>query len=289
MKPELLDKASIFLLKKGFTVKTLTRTCFDIVARKQSSILFLKILEDANSISPEYTEQMVKVANFFAGAPLIIAEKATTKLIDGVVYSRLGIYTLNINTFKGCINNQFPFIVRDQAGLKAFINGESLRKRIEEERISLSGLAKKLGVSTGMIHRYENGSSITVKKAMRLYELLGPGVFGKINIFQPMKLEVNSSGNDITSKYQDLGFKAAKASKVPFDVMAKKEEDIILTEVGDKAKPEFQSLGRLIDADNLIIFKKKKPKGVPSLTKEEFMDFEKAHELIKFIKEGQNA
>jgi len=289
MKPELLDKTGIFLLKKGFTVKTLTRTCFDIVARKQSNILFLKILEDANSISPEYAEQMVKVAHFFAGAPLIIAEKATSKLLDSVVYSRLGIYTLNLSTFKDCINNKFPFIVRDQAGLKAFINGESLRKRIEEERLSLSGLAKKLGVSTSMIHRYENGSSITVKKAMRLYGLLGPGVFGKINIFQPINFEISSPSDDITGKYQELGFKAEKASKVPFDVMAKKEDNMILTEVGDKAKPEFQSLGKLIDADNLMIFKKRKPKDIPSLTKEEFMDFEKAHELIRFIKEGQNA
>ena len=32
-------------------------------------------------------------------------------------------------------------------------------------------------------------------------------------------------------------------------------------------------------------YKKKKPKGVAALTKKEFMDFEKANELIKFLKE----
>ena len=48
MKETLLDKVNIFLLKKGFTIKNLTRTCFDILARKGSQILLIKILEDAN-------------------------------------------------------------------------------------------------------------------------------------------------------------------------------------------------------------------------------------------------
>ena len=72
--------------------------------------------------------------------------------------------------------------------------------------------------------------------------------------------------------------------KVPFDVMAKKEKELILTKVGDDVG-QLKSLSKLIDADKLVIFKKKKPKDVPALTKEEFMEFEKAKELVKFLKE----
>ena len=60
---------------------------------------------------------------------------------------------------------------------------------------------------------------------------------------------------------------------------------IIFTQVSDKPNPQSQSLARLIDADNLIIFKKKKPKNIPSMTKKEFLDYEEAKELIKFVKE----
>ena len=60
---------------------------------------------------------------------------------------------------------------------------------------------------------------------------------------------------------------------------------MILTEVGDVHKPGLDSLSKLVDADRLTIYKKKKPKDVPALTKKEFMDFEKARELIKFLKE----
>ena len=41
----------------------------------------------------------------------------------------------------------------------------------------------------------------------------------------------------------------------------------------------------MIDADELVIFKKKKPKNIAAVTKEEFLEFEKADELIKFLKE----
>ena len=37
--------------------------------------------------------------------------------------------------------------------------------------------------------------------------------------------------------------------------------------------------------DNLVIFNKKKPKDVPAITKKEFLEFEKANQLIKFLKE----
>ncbi|MBI2659333.1 hypothetical protein HYX05_04525 [Candidatus Woesearchaeota archaeon] len=98
MKQTLLDKLNAFLLKKGFTIKNLTRTCFDILARKNEQILLVKVLEDANSVSRESTEEMAAVASYINASPLIIAGKAGSRLEDNIVYSRFGIYTLN---FKG--------------------------------------------------------------------------------------------------------------------------------------------------------------------------------------------
>lgn len=60
---------------------------------------------------------------------------------------------------------------------------------------------------------------------------------------------------------------------------------MILTEVGDKTPPQLQPISRMLDANNLVIYRKKKPKNIPSLTKKEFLDFEKSYELIRFLKE----
>ena len=115
--------------------------------------------------------------------------------------------------------------------------------------------------------------------------MLGHSVFDKIDIFHISHEREHDANSEVTKKYAELGFEAVTTKKVPFDVIAKKDKELILTEIGDKTNPNIRSLSQLISADNLVIFKKKRPKNMPSVTKKEFLDFEKANELIKFLKE----
>ena len=286
MKQTLLDKVNIFLLKKGFTIKNLTRTCFDILARKNDQILLVKVLEDANSISREYTEDMLAVASYIKASPLIISEKAGNKLEDNIVYSRFDIYTLNFNTFLNCISNKFPFIKRGKAGLTASVVGEKLKEKREEFGYSLNALSKKIGVTSRMVVKYENeNSEVTINRALRIYDLFGHHVFNEVDVFMHHYSPKSKFETEFSRKYVELGFEATETKKTPFDIIAKKEDEIILTEVSDKVDSQMQSLSKLLEADNLVIFNKKRPKNIPSLTKEEFMDFDKANDLVKFLKE----
>ncbi|MBU1005507.1 MAG: helix-turn-helix domain-containing protein [Nanoarchaeota archaeon] len=286
MKQSLLEQVSIYLLKKGFTIKSLTRTAFDVLARKDETILLIKILHDANAVSEEYSGEMNRICSYICGSPLIISEKAGDKLQDNIVYSRFGIYTLNFNTFRNSIDNKFPFVKRDHSGIKAQVIGNKIKEIREREGISLSDIARKLGVSKRMVQKYEIGESeVGINKALRLYKIFGHSVFEKINIFSHSSELVHKGKSDISKKYSELGFNSLEAHKVPFDIISRKEKELILTRVGDGARSELDSLSKLVDADKLVIFDKKKPKDIPSLTKKEFMDFEKARELIKFLKE----
>ena len=286
MKQALLEKLNIFLLKKGFTIKNLTRTCFDALARRNEQILLIKVLEDANSISREYTEEMIAIASYASASPLIIAEKAGNRLEDNIVYSRFDIYTLNFNTFLNCINNKFPFVRRSQAGLTASVVGKKLKEKREELGYSLNALSKKLGVTSRMVIKYENeNSEVTINKALKMYDLFGEEIFNEVNVFMQNKQPESKFETEVSRKYVELGFNAAETKKTPFDIIARKEKELIFTEVGDNVNPQMQSLTKLLDADNLVIFHKKKPKNIPSMTKEEFMDFEKANELVRFLKE----
>ena len=286
MKSSLIDKLGMFLLKDGFTIKSLTRSCFDLLARKQDKILLIKVLEDANAVSKEYSDEMNMVSSYIGAVPIIIAEKAGNKLENNVVYTRFDLYTLNFNTFVNSIRNKFPFVKRTQAGFTASIAGNKLRKKREEMGYSLNYLSKKVGVTSRMIDKYEKGDSeITINKAMKIYDIFGNEVFKEINIFAGNNKIESRYKSDFSKKYIDLGFEAADTKKSPFDIIAKKDDELILTEVGDKTRPDFPSLSKLLDADNLVIFKKKKPKDIPAMTKEEFLEFGKANELIKFLKE----
>ena len=286
MKQALLDKINIHLLKKGFTIKNLTRTCFDALARRNEQILLIKVLEDANSITREYTEEMTAVASYIDASPIIIADKAGNALEDNVVYSRFDIYTLNFGTFINCINNRYPFVRRTQAGLTASIVGSRLKEKREELGYSLNSLSKKIGVTSRVIIKYENeDSEVTINRAKKLYDLFGENVFNEIDIFSHNRSPESKFKTEVSKKYFELGFDATETKKTPFDIIARKDNEIILTEVSDKVNPQMQSLSKLLEADNLVIFHKKKPKNVPSMTKKEFMDFEKANELVKFLKE----
>ena len=144
MKSNLIDKLGIFLLKDSFTVKTLTRTCFDLLARKQDKILLIKVLEDANAVTKEYTEAMNTVSSYIGAVPIIIAEKAGNKLEDNVLYTRFNLYTLNFSTFVNSIKNKFPFVRRTQAGFTVSVSGDKLRKEREEKGYSLNYLSKSM-------------------------------------------------------------------------------------------------------------------------------------------------
>ncbi|MAG15481.1 hypothetical protein CMO88_00295 [Candidatus Woesearchaeota archaeon] len=286
MKKTLIDDIGILLLKHGFTVKSLRSGSFDLVARKDITILLIKILEDANSISKEYAEAMRKVSGYIDAAPIVITKKAGSYLEDGVVYSRFGVYTLNRNTFQSTLENRFPFILSSKAGLTAAVVGEKLKQKREESGLSLGEISRKVGVSKRMISKYESGlADVSVNKAVSLYKMFGSGIFRKVDVFQSWKSFPELRKSTVAGKYTDLGFEADDTKKVPFDVIAKKDKEIILTEVGDKRNPQLQPLQKLIEADTLIIFKDKKPKKVPALTKKEFLNFDSAKELIKFLKE----
>jgi putative transcriptional regulator len=285
MKKNLLEDIGIMLLREGFTVKTLTRTCFDIVARKDQRIILIKVLEDANSITEEFATQMKKVSAYISASPIIIADKACMMLQDNVVYARFGVFTLNKATFANAVENKLPFLMSTKAGLTASVAGERLRQKIEESGYSLGSVSRKIGVSKSMIAKYEKGSDISVNRAKALYGLFGPSVFRAIDVFSELRSLPEKSSSSIVRKYSLLGFEASEARKVPFDIVAKKGREVIFTEIGDNANPQLESLTKMVDADNLVIFKDRKPKKLPALTKKEFMDFESANELIKFLKE----
>src|SRR3989338_8012719 len=286
MKSKIIDKLAVFLLKDGFTVKTLTRTCFDLLARKHDRILLIKVLEDANSVSKEYTDAMSMVSSYIGAVPVIVAEKAGDKLEDNVLYTRFDLYTLNFNTFVNSIRNKFPFVKRTQAGFTVSVAGDRLKKKREEKGYSLNYLSKKVGVTSRMMGKYEkNDSEMTLNKARKIYVIFRHQVFNEVNFFSKSNEIKSKYKSDFSKKYIYLGFDASDTNKTPFDIIAKKDNDIILTGIGDKTRKDFSSLSKLLDADNLVIFKKKKPKGIPSLTKKEFLKFENANELIRFLKE----
>jgi predicted transcriptional regulator len=250
-------------------------------------VVLVKAVEDANSLGKDVVDEMVRVADYLSGVPVIVAEKAGFLLDKNVVYMRQGVYTLSLPTFENSVMNRLPFIKSSKAGVTVQVDGDALRRKREEEGLSLNDLAAKVGVSRGMIQKYEHGAEITVKKAVKMYDEFGGSVFKRIDVFSAHRAGAPAAlkKGPISTKYTELGFKADEMRKSPFDVIAKKKDEVILTSVGDKVNPHIAKVSDLISADKLMIYRQKKPKGVPSMKKKEFLELAKAKELIKFLKE----
>lgn len=285
MKSALSDDVSVFLLQQGFTVKQFSRHCFDILARKEDVILLIKLLEDANSVTREANDELRKISTYFYASPVIIANKAGQELEDNIVYTRFDTYTINLFTFKNCVKKEMPFIQRTQAGFTVSLDGNKLKEQREQLGYSLNSLSKRIGVTSKMVLKYEkNDSAVTLNKAMKLYDLFGDDVFRQVNVFSTSESLDDRTTTEFSEKYVNLGFEAFDTRKSPFDIIAKKRDELILTNIGKELHPATMELSKLLDAEKLVISETRQPSDVPSLTREEFLEFEKANHLIKFLK-----
>ena len=281
----LQNKVFLALLQHNFIVKGI-RGCCDIIARRNHQLLLIKVLEDANAITQATSQELLKTASALGAAPVIIAEKATQKLKDNVVYTRHAIPVINLATLCSYLADKPLFMVSKNSGIMAEIQGAKLRELREQNDMSLGKLSRAIGVSVRMIAKYErNDAEISLQRAMKMYEMIGDQVFRRVDILSSQQRLDHPLSSDISFKYQDLGFTVTETRKVPFDVVAKKENTVILTTVGDKIYPDLNNISQAIGANDLAIVSKKKHADVPTLTKEEFLEFEKASALIKFIQE----
>lgn len=281
------DHVLLTLIKENFIVKALTGCC-DMVARKNDKILLIKVLEDANAMTGEAAAELSKTAAAIRAAPLIIGERANTKLKDDVVYTRYQIPTITIATFRASLKNTPLVLISKKSGIVAQLHGAKVREQREKEDLSRGRLSRQLGISTRMLSKYEQSNAeLSVQHAAKVYDLFGNEVFKRIEIFSALPEQSNPLSSEISFKYHDLGFNVTETRKVPFDVVAQKENTLILTKIGDNIHHDLNNISHAIGANDLAIVSKKKPAHMPALTKEEFLEFEKASALIKFIQEYQ--
>ena len=285
MKQQLLQEVSVCLLKEAYTVKYFTN-CFDLVARKGENILLVKVVEDANSVQEEVIEQLKRIAQGIGASPLVVSHKAGQLLKDNVVYTRHGLYVVTVKTLQDSLQQKLPILLSKPSGLTARLLGEALSKKLESTDTSLGNLSRTLGISTRMVLKYKQGDAeISFQKAVKLYDVLGGEVFAPINIFTQENFSLLDKASPVSEKYHELGFATIATKKVPFALIAKKEHDLILTQVGDRVSKDVGNLSQLVDAQDLVIFKNRKPRHIAALSKEEFLDFEESGELLKFLKE----
>lgn len=298
---DLLSKAG-FYVSKPHNVRSIS---FDMVARRDSTLLIIKVLQNADALSHDNAEEMKLLAEVLEGAPLVIAEKSSSGSIEpGVIYSRMGIPILSYETLEEYLKEgEPPLIFAAPGGFYTRINGELLAKVRKEWGISLGELASVAGVSRKAIQMYEEGMSAEVNVALALEEYLQIPLIEPLDPFvytpkERVELErfdlIDEFDRKVMEFLDSMGYHVFPTMRCPFDALTEREREVLLTNIGEYSrslarKAEIVREVSDIAEQEAVIFlrhevRRTELKGVPIITLDELRN-SSFEDLLNLIRE----
>ncbi|MCI4330564.1 MAG: transcriptional regulator [Thermoplasmata archaeon] len=184
-----IDRIQSLLESAGFYVSdahSLRPSSFDLLARRDSFLLIVKVLKNIDALDPEEAGRLRELAELFPAVPILIGQTSgAMELESGVVYNRYGIPIIVEESLRDYLSKGIPpFLVSSPGGIFARVDGVRLRRLREDRQISLGTLASVAGVSRRTIQLYEDGSGAEVTVIERIERFLGEPVAVPIELFR---------------------------------------------------------------------------------------------------------
>lgn len=274
---------------------------FDIIARKGSRLLVIKVVPHIDSVGEESAHDLALIARHLDATPVIVGDRARdSELERGAVYIRHGIVATNAKTLYDFLVDEVPPLVFAQpGGLYVNINGGKLRELREGRNLSLGDLASALGVSRRTISKYESGMSTTLDIAIRLEELFDAAIVEAIDILKKAsdltaRPESKESEDNLPPDFRRIGIETHTMCRAPFDALAVYEEKTILTGYGTAQKTIRHAglIGNISEITEsravciLTDYKKKKRIGKTLIIGEDMLsDLTKGSQFIELIED----
>ena len=275
---ELIETTRATLTKAGYEVSSvlgLRSICFDVVARKDDSLLIIKILSNVDALSKDNAEEMKVLAEALSANPLLIGERSSSGALEpGIVYSRFNIPIISNETLiDHAVEEVPPLIFAAPGGMYVKLDSELLKEIRERNHISLGSLAQIAGVSRRTIQMYETGMGAMIDAALRIEEFLNVPMIIPLNPFEytpestAEKYEVSGKSrtdSTVLNRLIDIGFSITPVVKSPFDALSRVKEVIILTGAGEDEERLIQraeitsEISKLAGRPSVVIVKRDK-------------------------------
>jgi putative transcriptional regulator len=240
------------LTRSGFTVSkplNMRSISFDVVARRERSILLVKILTNVDAFSKENADELKTLADALGASVLLVGERSGAGEIErGIVYSRFNVPIICYMTLSDLLNeNVPPLIFAAPGGLYVRLDNEMLRRLRESKNISLGTLAEVAGVSRRTIQMYEQGMGAMIEAALRLEEFLDNPIVVPIDplAYKPEPHEAKEVDlkkydpftQEVFRVLTNVGFSIRPTHKCPFEALTVGGDVLILTGLGlDESK-----------------------------------------------------
>ena len=306
---ELFNNLRDILTKAGFYVSELYSmrlTGFDVVARRDDTLLIIKVLTNVDSLSESVAKELLTLSSLLKASPLLIGEKnGSGTLEDDAVYFRFGIQAITVGTLKNHLLEGIPInIYAAPGGLYVKLDEEKIHKLRQEKNISLGSFARHVNVSRRTVRMYEEGMNARVEIAFKIEELLEEAITTPIDIFKktsgikitlryPQEMEtMKTFQREIFSLLQNVGYKIIPMDKCPFEALSTEKENLLLTCVHKynekllKKAHVVNSISKITERYAVVFTdkeRKKNIKGTPIIAKKELKKIRDPEEIIDLI------
>jgi putative transcriptional regulator len=312
---ELIEAVRSVLARSGFYVSrplAMRGIAFDIVARRDDTLLIVKILSNVDAFSKDNAEEMLTLAEALGASPLLVGERSGAGEIDeSIVYSRFGVPIISLTTLTDhLLEGVPPFIFAAPGGLYVKLDSELLRKLRDEKNISLGTLAEVAGVSRRTIQMYESGMGAMIDVAIRLEEFLNQPIVTPVNPFHPSvapkpkeREKVTAAhpappsqdifGEEIFQRLKQMGFSILPTTRCPFEALSKSDNILILTGLGkDESKLKDKAMAvadisKVTERCSVIFIEKSRTKhnigGTPIIGRDELRKINESYILYEMV------
>ncbi len=298
-------------------------TSFDLMARRDSQILILKILKNIDALAPEEGERLQVLGRLLCGAVLIIGRNSgSSELESGVVYSRYGVPILTEEALEEyLIHGVPPFLLSSPGGVFARIDGPRLRELREHRGLSLGALAGIAGVTRRTIQLYEEGGGAEVSIVERLEGFLHDTVARPIPILEesrpsgapkrdPRRRAVRNPPtptgdglrDDVFQRLDTMGWNVVVTVRCPFDAFTEADTgdraEILLTSVGSLRSARhraevLQGLARVLEGHSMFVTRdptdRESIEGLPLVSIHELNRHRDRAELVELLNERERS
>ncbi len=283
---------------------------FDLVARRDNSLLIIKVLTNINAISEEVADELKILSKLLRGCPILLGErKGTGSLEEDVVYDRFGLQAISIDTLKNHLLEGIPLeVYAAPGGLYVNIDSNKIKKFRKEHDISLGSFARSLRVSRRTVQMYEEGMNASIEIAFRIEDIIGgnatvPIDILKHRIIKEKKFRKTDSlpqgfrefQKDIFSLLEVLGYKVIPMERAPFEAVSQDKKKVLLTCVDRYDKKLLKkahvvsSISKITEKQAVIIpdkeINKKNIEGTPLIFRKELKKTRGPEELLELILE----
>ncbi len=324
-----IERVRRLLASVGFYVSdahSIRPTSFDLVARRDSLLLVLKVLKNIDALDPEEAARLRELGGLFPAVALVVGQTSgTTPLEAGVVYNRYGVPILAEESLADYVGKGVPpFLFSSPGGVFARIDGPRLREIREARSLSLGALASVAGVSRRTIQLYEDGAGAEVHVVERLEEYVGEPIALPIDLLRlppsgrtprresdeeepsPRPHELSPTGDamrdDVFRQLDTMGWEVVVTLRCPFDAFThgptSSAEEVLLTSVGSLRTAHhraevLQELARVLEGHALFVVREppahRSVDGLAIVTVRELQRHRDRDELVELLteREGQ--